>query len=601
MSIIITVFVNIAEAYDSGTASECIKHNLFSISRKEDIPIIIFLEQISKVCNLKLQVDTNAQDSVEAPSKIKVFKNERLSDLLDLLLKPNKLAYKFDNDTLVVFTNEDAIDSIFQQPSKKITYKVPKAYSALGKELAPLQQSCKIYQKLPLIDQKMKSECKKYDEKVTKAFEIGYKIDNDSFRKNEEKTKAKKYLTMMRDANKDRKVLEMEIESQIIKAREHNNVDKYIQLIQGRHYRLTKKDYQFMDKHHKKMKADRRYIRYAKLKKEKEREIVNQKERRRREIARKIEAEKLYKKAHAKLNNYNPTVYLKLLKKACNLGHPKACYDFGLFNHPTDPYNKYYQKSCKLNYAQACSQIATSFLFKRNFEKGLIYEKKACALKDSDSCLFISGIYKDGFHVKKSDEKFLMYQNKAEKIMVSKCNQGGGSECKKLGDLYYNPEGSTKYHKFNAKYAIQAYRTGCKLNNKSSCKSLADLYYDGKYGQVNAKEILRLYDKACMPYSDIEAGACWRAGKISYTLGDYKKASKYFEQTSYLIRVRDSDWGFMLGDMYATGKGVKKNIDKAKEYFKKSCETGKSVQKFIREDMLYGCRAYNKLLNAYPD
>ena len=381
------------------------------------------------------------------------------------------------------------------------------------------------------------------------------------------------------------------------------------------------------------MKSDPRYIRYAELKlaekkkaeaialekKRKEevkkaKEIAKRKEKNR-ELVRKAQeelerqikqskADKLYAKAKSLSHDASKNKKIReLYKQSCNLGHANACYRFGLVGglnakEVNNPENKYFQKACKLNDAEACGRIAMLYI-KSDFEKCKFYQKKACDLGSSESCVFLANIHKEGFHVKKSDAEYKMYQNKAEAAILSKCRKGDGTECKRLGDIY-NPEGVVRNHKSDAAYAIRMYKAGCELSDTHACAALADLYYGGKYTKVDDREVLKLYEKASEsipPFAPMSYVGI-RAGEIAYMLKDYTKAARYFEKYCTPSSL-DPECSFILGNIYLKGEGVEPNINKAKKFLKQSCDTAKRIQDKITEDVRYGCRAYDKLVDKH--
>ena len=231
--------------HDNGRAADCINNILFTIDLKE-IPISDIINGLSKECNMLVQINKNAKELIGTTPNVINFENEELSGALNLLLKPYGMTYEFDKNMLIISatkqTTEDSGHIIALPAPTKVDCKAPEIYSSLGKELALFKQSCDKYQDLPLIDDNIKKQCEKYNKKVMKSFKIGYKLDNNGYKKKDIEHQKEKFLNIMRSADDDREALIGMVAFKIKKARDDDNIDQYIQLIQGKHYSLTRKD-----------------------------------------------------------------------------------------------------------------------------------------------------------------------------------------------------------------------------------------------------------------------------------------------------------------------------------------------------------------------
>ncbi|MDY0115991.1 MAG: hypothetical protein RBR59_00265 [Sulfurimonadaceae bacterium] len=75
----------------------------------------------------------------------------------------------------------------------------------------------------------------------------------------------------------------------------------------------------------------------------------------------------------------------------------------------------------------------------------------------------------------------------------------------------------------------------------------------------------------------------FEVGKKAYQTSDYAKAKNLFEVTCH--QNNNPQACAILAVMYVNGQGVKKDINKAKELYKKSCDNNFEL----------GCQGYNEL------
>ena len=92
------------------------------------------------------------------------------------------------------------------------------------------------------------------------------------------------------------------------------------------------------------------------------------------------------------------------------------------------------------------------------------------------------------------------------------------------------------------------------------------------------------------------------AANDAYKDGDYKSAIKLYKEVS---RLGDDEATFKLGTIYYNGKGVKRDINKAMEYFEKASQYGHIKAKY-NSAIIYGLKqykfhSYNKAYKLFLD
>lgn len=125
--------------------------------------------------------------------------------------------------------------------------------------------------------------------------------------------------------------------------------------------------------------------------------------------------------------------------------------------------------------------------------------------------------------------------------------------------------------------ALKYYNKGCDLGDKDACSSAAYYYESGEDGTVkkDINRAIKLYDKACNL-------GCWYVCvyKLRIRYGDTPKGVEYGKKAC------NFGYGFaclQVGQYYEN----KKNLSKAKQWFKKGCEVS----------CIGCCDGYKELLN----
>ncbi len=136
------------------------------------------------------------------------------------------------------------------------------------------------------------------------------------------------------------------------------------------------------------------------------------------------------------------------------------------------------------------------------------------------------------------------------------------------------------------KKTFKAYLEAAKKPNTHARLKLADLYHYGQGTEIDLELSLKWQLKVIEHTED--RWGLWRVGKkYMHGLGvqtDYKKAFDYFARAD---KKNDSNSQFELGHIYEYGKGVEKDINKAIEYYQKSAKQGDSEAQY-KIDILTG-------------
>lgn len=167
------------------------------------------------------------------------------------------------------------------------------------------------------------------------------------------------------------------------------------------------------------------------------------------------------------------------------------------------------------------------------------------------------------------------------------CNDKNYAVCGIVGNL-------EEYGNENYKEAKKYYQTACKKTNieatyqikqidntidkmsgifiaQLSCKLLGHLYYRGNGMKQDIDKAIQYYKKSC----DLgDNYACGHIGFIYYKKEDFKRAKDIFAKSCE--KLEGNSCG-LLAEMYTNGKGVKKDLSKAKELYGKACDLGSEI------------------------
>lgn len=279
---------------------------------------------------------------------------------------------------------------------------------------------------------------------------------------------------------------------------------------------------------------------------------------------------------------------VSLLKKGCNLNFKDDCsslafeYDQGTYFPQNKPEAiKYYQKACDLNDPYSCMVLAETYRTDLNYydiKKSIQLYKKKCEMNKISSEIdcyragkYIYYGYENPQNIDKT--KAIEYLNKA-------CDEGSAAGCLFLAKIYSGKLDNDK--------AIEYSNKGCNMGDGPSCTYLG-IYFMAKENKYNsfvwakAKGYFgrgnRLNKEKCFNKNstlfDIEGRNCYYLAE-SYDVGIGVKSNKTTARTLY---EKACDLKFEkacteAGKFYLEGDTVKKNPEKANNYFYIGCLMG---------------------------
>lgn len=173
---------------------------------------------------------------------------------------------------------------------------------------------------------------------------------------------------------------------------------------------------------------------------------------------------------------------------------------------------------------------------------------------DADICSIIGDVYRNV----DNNETARQYYKKA-------CELKDGDSCMRLGEVYLFGEAK------NYAQAKTSFEKACELKDAYGCFGLGIMYANGHGVRKNAAKADRYFLQGC----ELDAGICLKLGE-GYKNGDgfernFAQAVKYYKKACEL---KDKYACFKLGNMYGKGEGVKQNKTIAKEYMHKACDLG---------------------------
>ena len=185
--------------------------------------------------------------------------------------------------------------------------------------------------------------------------------------------------------------------------------------------------------------------------------------------------------------------------------------------------------------------------FKSNIERKLL---KILQNKADDSDWFKLGHYFNNID-SATDNKlsFLCYQKAAE------LSDNDSYSCFCLGDCYENGIGTEK----NLEKAFEYYSIAAKAEEPYFILKLSECYKNGIGTPVDEKKALELYEKA----KQISAARLSQLNKKKFE--SFK--NKLTEETE--VTTKNANSWIAFGDCYKNGTGTEKNLEKAKECYKK--------------------------------
>lgn len=274
---------------------------------------------------------------------------------------------------------------------------------------------------------------------------------------------------------------------------------------------------------------------------------------------------------------------------------------------------------------------------KENLDIYMKYIKKSCELDSANGCDELGRAYFNGDDVKKDEKLGFFYRKKGCDLAQNRhkddryyAGRAGGVGCARVGLMYYNGEGVAKnkqlalkyfdrgcgvlgehcgnyvrwfYEGYNGKiikvpqdyeFAFKLAKKGCEANDSKSCNYLGILYLEGKGVAQDFKKAFWTFYELCYKKSDSiipkENGvfvyipynsgykeiACYNLA-ICYANGqgteqNYKRAFGMFQK----LCDEDEMGGAcgMVGNYYYDAKGIRQDYRSALHYFGKACDLG---------------------------
>jgi len=156
------------------------------------------------------------------------------------------------------------------------------------------------------------------------------------------------------------------------------------------------------------------------------------------------------------------------------------------------------------------------------------------------------------------------------------CIEGNAKGCYKLGWAYYEGK-DVEIDYITAKEYLEI---ACDYEVSAGCSKLGEMYAEGKGVERNDSKAREYYGKAKEYYTKAcdlsDATGCFNLGVSGKGVKhDYIKAREYFKNL-------DAGLYLTLGLIYENGgDGIEQNDTKAREYYKKACDLDESLCIFL--------------------
>jgi TPR repeat protein len=224
-------------------------------------------------------------------------------------------------------------------------------------------------------------------------------------------------------------------------------------------------------------------------------------------------------------------------------------------------------RACEQEEDSACFVLGTTMVMTENFEQSKFAYGKSCDLGNLASCYNLGLAYEKGHGVEKN-------LTKAVDLFRKVCDEDFMAGCFVLGDAYSYGKGVEQ----NKQTAVALYRRACSGGFMAACTSLGKALQNGKGIEKNYAKACKLYDKACRGQHMLgcnSLGICYGMGLVKKRYGPQYK--DFFEACKYFKRACDGEdkYGcYNLALAHFNGKGVNRNKDKARTFYKKACTLG---------------------------
>lgn len=257
------------------------------------------------------------------------------------------------------------------------------------------------------------------------------------------------------------------------------------------------------------------------------------------------------------------------LKKGCEFSHHESCLALNylyLKGYKSSTHQqeaiKYFDKLCQSDDLEACFSIASRFFtgedILENRQKALIYFDKLCKSDYKNSCLISAVLYDNDLILKNENRALISYQKACEKDEFIAC---------------YN-EANIYISAFqqNITKAIPLLKKSCEKGDiVDSCYVLGHLL-SSQIGHKNYSGAIRYYEKACL----LDTSKCNNLAVI-YSTGRGnipKNTQKALDLYKRSCELNDTIACNNIGIIYDFAKGVEQDLNLAKNYYSKACNSG---------------------------
>ncbi|MHA7629259.1 tetratricopeptide repeat protein [Corallococcus sp. M7] len=260
----------------------------------------------------------------------------------------------------------------------------------------------------------------------------------------------------------------------------------------------------------------------------------------------------------------------ELYARGCNKGrHAGACFrvaelsaEVGGKLHDRRRLLEFGKKGCELSHAPSCALVAAYYLEgdDRNDERGEEFARKACDGGSASGCASL-GVLKVGGNSEGPDFA------SGVKLLERACTEGAGSGCFALSGLYALGRGVEQ----DDARAHRLLQQGCDGGHGRACFELG-MAYDGASRVVthDKTKAAGLFEKSCA--LKLPEGCLSLAQALLGGVGVQTDAPRAAALITALCDSGEAAICGMLGDLYEKGRGVERNVERARTLKQKACE-----------------------------
>lgn len=241
---------------------------------------------------------------------------------------------------------------------------------------------------------------------------------------------------------------------------------------------------------------------------------------------------------------------------------------------------EWYEQAARLGHAASMANLGICYergiVVDKNLGKALEWHKKAAEQKHVLSMYCLGSIYEYGKGVPIDMNKAIRWYEQAAQL-----GERTAAYC--LGKIYEKGDGVEK----DSKKAIEYYEKAAEQGRVASMVKLAEIYENDLDGEKDLKKAVEWYEQAA---NKGNRRAMYMAGRY-YLRGengiekDVRKAFAFFKQAAHLGNINAMH---KLGMCYRNGIGVRKNNKKSFEWHKKSAAKEKISMRYLAADYQFG-------------